>query len=246
MRPLLIFFSILLLGFKGDVSFKKQQLQYPNVKTAYKEKWSLVKSKLTKAGIDTSHFEIFIRIFKKDAQLEVWGRSKSSEKFKLIDTYAICRSSGDLGPKRMEGDLQVPEGFYHVNVFQPNSEFYLALEVSYPNESDRIKGNKKSPGGDIMIHGNCVTIGCMPLTDEIIKEVYIMAIEAHNNGEQNIPVHIFPTRMNAEGMAWLKSNYTDADKLAFWENIENGYSYFENKKLLPTVTVNKKGDYVIR
>jgi murein L,D-transpeptidase YafK len=246
MRFLLIFFSLIVLGFKGDGSFKKQQLQYPNVRTAYKEKWNLVKSKLAKAGIDSSHFEIFIRIFKKEAKLEVWGRSKANSHFKLVDSYAICSSSGDLGPKRVEGDLQVPEGFYQVKLFQPNSEFFLALGVSYPNQSDLIKGNKTSPGGDIMIHGNCVTIGCMPLTDDIIKEVYIMATEARNDGQMSIPIHIFPTRMTPEGIAWLKANYKDEDKLSFWENIEPGFTYFENKKILPIVTTNKKGDYIIQ
>jgi murein L,D-transpeptidase YafK len=232
-------------GFTGT-SFKKEQLRYPHVQTAYKEKWALIKTKLTKAGVDTSKFEIFIRVFKEDAQLQVWAKSKNSSGFKLVDTYSICRSSGTMGPKRKEGDLQVPEGFYSVSLFQPTSEFYLALEVSYPNNSDRIKSDKTSPGGDIMIHGNCVTIGCMPLTDDKIKEVYLMAVEARNNGQQTIPIHIFPTPLNDKGMKWLNDNFKDDDKIAFWKNLQGGYSYFETKKELPKVGVDSKGDYTFQ
>lgn len=237
---------ILSMGFGSGTSFKKEQLKYPHVKTAYKEKWSIVKSKLVKAGVDTSHFQLFIRIFKEEAKLEVWARDNSKSKFKKVDTYNICRSSGTLGPKRKEGDDQVPEGFYRVSVFQPSSEFYLALGVSYPNRADKLKGDKSHPGGDIMIHGNCVTIGCMPLTDDIIKEVYIMAVEARNDGQQDIPIYIFPTKLDAAGMKWLMGNYKDPKKIAFWENLQQGYVYFEAYKTLPTIGIDAQGNYTYK
>jgi murein L,D-transpeptidase YafK len=234
--------AALLVGFTSG-NFKKEQLKNSNVRNAYKEKWTLVKEKLTKAGVDTSHFEIFIRIFKQEAKLEVWAKSKNITQFKLVETYAICQSSGVLGPKRKQGDGQVPEGFYQVGSFNPQSEFYLALGVSYPNKSDKIKGNQTDPGGDIMIHGNCVTIGCMPITDDKIKEVYVMAVEARNNGQEVIPIHIFPTKLDAQGMAHLKSITTDAGKIAFWNNIQQGYTYFETNKIVPAISVDKNGDY---
>lgn len=240
--PLLI--ATLLAGFTVN-NFKKEQIKYPNVRTAYKEKWALVKEKLSKAGIDTSHFEIFIRVFKQEAKLEVWAKSTNVIQYKLVETYAICQSSGVLGPKRKQGDGQVPEGFYQVGSFNPLSEFYLALGVSYPNKSDIIKGDKTDPGGDIMIHGNCVTIGCMPLTDDKIKEVYIMAVEARNNGQQVIPVHIFPANLTSQGMAKLKSGTNDMEKIKFWTNLQTGYAYFETNKILPEITINKNGDYVV-
>jgi murein L,D-transpeptidase YafK len=240
--PLLV--AALLVGFTTE-SFKKEQLKYPHVRTAYEEKWTLVKEKLAKAGVDTSHFELFIRVFKQEAKLEVWAKSNSVTSYKLVETYAICQSSGILGPKRKQGDGQVPEGFYQVKSFNPQSEFYLALGVSYPNKSDLIKGDQTDPGGDIMIHGNCVTIGCMPLTDDKIKEVYIMALEARNKGQQVIPIHIFPTKLNSKGIAYLKSITTDVAKIKFWTNLQQGYTYFEANKLLPEITVNKSGDYVV-
>lgn len=237
--------SLFCLGFNNTGNFKAGQLKYPCVRQAYTDKWSIVKNKLTKAGIDTSHFEIFIRIFKKEQSLEIWARSKHSAIFTLVDKYDICRSSGELGPKRKEGDMQVPEGFYHVSVFQPNSEFYLALQVSYPNQADRIKGDASHPGGDIMIHGNCVTIGCMPMTDDKIKEIYLMAIEAHNGGQENIPIHIFPTQLNEKGMQYLTTVTTDKTILSFWSNLQEGYTYFEQHKTIPLITIKANGDYAI-
>lgn len=244
-RTISILIVLASFGFTSD-TFKKEQLKYPHVQAAYKEKWAGVKKKLSKAGVDTSGFEIFIRVFKHDATLQVWARSKNTSKFGLVETYAICASSGGPGPKRKEGDGQVPEGFYQVNVFQPSSEFYLALQVSYPNSSDRIKSDKEHPGGDIMIHGNCVTIGCMPLTDDKIKEVYIMAVEARNSGQQTIPVHIFPTTLDDKGIKWLKENDKDTTKMPFWKNLQTGYNYFETNKTLPKVSVDTKGDYTFK
>ncbi len=242
-KLILLVFPALLLSFTGGDSFKKEQLKYPHVQAAYKEKWSLIKNKLKKAGVDTSRFEVCMMIYKQEAELQMWAKTKGTKQFSLVDTYPICRSSGSLGPKRKEGDYQVPEGYYQVCLFQPTSDYYLALEVSYPNKSDHVKSDKTSPGGEIMIHGNCVTIGCMPLTDDKIKEVYLMCVEARNSGQQNIPICIFPTPLNDKGMAWLRDNVKDKTKIDFWNNLKEGYTYFESKKALPKIGVNSKGDY---
>lgn len=231
------------LCYSQTPSFKKAQLKNSRVKTAYSEKWSTLKISLNKVGIDTNSFQIFIRVFKKDKQLELWIKSKSVQEYKLFHTYLICASSGDLGPKRMQGDGQVPEGFYNVSVFNPYSNYYLSLGVSYPNKSDKVLGSTGNLGGDIMIHGNCVTIGCMPLTDDKIKEVYVLAVEARNSGEETIPVHIFPTRMNDDRMKYLKEFTNDKTMISFWENIKKGFDYFEQNKKLPVVSVDEKGKY---
>jgi murein L,D-transpeptidase YafK len=244
-KSIIPLFAIVLLASFSSENFKKEQLTYPNVRAAYKDKWNLVKEKLTKAGVDTTNFEIFIRVFKQEAKLEVWAKSTRMAQFNLVENYAICRSSGEPGPKRMQGDGQVPEGFYQVESFNPQSEFYLALRVNYPNKSDQMKATNGNPGGDIMIHGNCVTIGCMPLTDDKIKEVYIMAVEARNSGQQNIPIHIFPTKLNNDGMKQLNGLTNDAEKIKFWTNLQAGYLYFENKKLIPKVSIDKTGDYKV-
>ncbi len=73
-----------------------------------------------------------------------------------------------------------------------------------------------------------------------------MAIEARNNGEQTIPIHIFPTKLDDKGMKWLNDNFKDADKIAFWKNLKEGYNYFETNKTLPKVGVDSKGDYTFK
>jgi len=248
MKKSILFFTAILFAFAfTEPNFKKEQLKNSRVRTAYADKWGLVKGKLQKAGIDTSHFEIFIRVFKQDAELEVWAKSKKVPQFKLVEKYAVCSSSGTLGPKRRQGDGQVPEGFYKVEVFNPNSNYYLSLGINYPNKSDKIISAGVNAGGDIMIHGNCVTIGCMPLTDDKIKEVYIMAVEARNGGQAAIPVHIFPTRMNDKGMELLRGMVKDdKERLQFWNNLKEGYVFFEEKKTEPLISVDEKGRYILR
>ena len=221
-------------------TFKATQQKAARVKSAYSEKWETLKSDLKKKGIK-ENFELFMRVFKEDKVVEVWLRSAGEKEFKLFKTYAICASSGELGPKRKQGDGQVPEGFYSIAVFNPYSSYHLSLGLNYPNASDKIVGTGNL-GGDIMIHGSCVTIGCMPLTDTYIKEVYILCVEARNNGQQTIPVHVFPTKMDVKGMAFLTE--TNPKHLDFWKNLQTGYDYFEQKKQLPKITVDKKGKYL--
>ena len=221
-------------------TFKATQQKAARVKSAYSEKWEDLKSDLKKKGFK-ENFELFLRVFKEDKVVEVWLKSTGEKEFKLFKTYAICASSGELGPKRKQGDGQVPEGFYSIAVFNPYSSYHLSMGINYPNASDRIIGTGNL-GGDIMIHGSCVTIGCMPLTDTYIKEVYVLCVEARNNGQQTIPVHIFPTKMNEKGMTFLSE--TNPKQVDFWKNLQTGYDYFEQKKQLPKVTVDKKGKYV--
>jgi len=70
-------------------------------------------------GID-KYAPILMRVFKAEGKLEVWKRTRKDERFALLKTYEICRWSGDLGPKRKEGDRQAPEGFYPITPPQLN------------------------------------------------------------------------------------------------------------------------------
>ena len=228
-------------------SFREDQKKNPRVRTAYLEKEGTVKKLLAEHSIDAGNLKIFIRIFKKEGLLEMWASGKNESLFSLLKAYTICASSGNPGPKRKGGDGQVPEGFYHIEGFNPYSNFYLSLKVSYPNQSDKILGDKKNPGGDIFIHGNCVTIGCIPVTDEKIKEIYLLAVEAKNTGQSVIPVHIFPCKMDEEGMKYLANKYAgQPTKFSFWKNLEQGFTWFEKEKKIPVVSVNKDGTYAFR
>lgn len=244
---LLSFTFLILISFSMPDNFRSQQQKFPRVKGAYEEKEKLVKELFSAKGIEPGSADIFIRAFKKEAQLEVWAKNHSESVFKLVRTYPICASSGELGPKRKQGDSQVPEGFYEIDRFNPSSNYYLSLGLNYPNASDKILGEKGNYGGDIFIHGNCVTIGCMPLTDDKIKEVYLMAVDARSGGQQKIQVHVFPCRMDAAGMKNLETKFSDKTALiAFWKNIQTGYNFFEEKHSLPAVSVLASGEYFFK
>ncbi len=227
-----------------DASFKDSQLKNSRVKVAYQEKESVVKNYFKEKKLNYLGFQLFIRAFKKEEQLEVWIKEKGKEEFVLLQTYPFCASSGTLGPKRKEGDSQIPEGVYYLNHFNPVSNFYLSLGVNYPNASDKILSDKNHPGGNIYIHGNCVTIGCIPLTDDKIKEVYLLAVEACNNGQEKIPVHIFPNRLDRDAIGKLEHEYSPSETtIDFWKTLQPVYQDFNTTKKVRAVKVNEKGRY---
>lgn len=190
---------------------------------------------------------IYIRSFKYDSQLEVWVKDNVKDPFTLFKTYRICALAGSLGPKRMQGDYQVPEGFYYISEFNPNSSYYLSLGINYPNESDRILSDSLNPGGDIYIHGSCVTVGCIPITDQQIDELYILAAHAKDLGQDFIPVHIFPCRFDVEKSVNYLETLTKDDSVLkhFSVKMQEAFDYFEKYKQLPVVMVSDKGEYFV-
>ncbi|UAY52796.1 L,D-transpeptidase family protein [Ferruginibacter albus] len=194
--------------------------------------------------------EIYVRSFKYDKTLEIWVKSDLKENFKLFKTYHVCMQSGTMGPKRMEGDFQVPEGFYYINEFNPNSNYHLALGLNYPNASDRILSDSMHlrPGGGIYIHGNCVSTGCIAISDAPVEEVYLLATYAKAQGQDFIPVHVFPVKYNVKkSMEYLAQTTKDNQPLQhFAVTLKEAFDYFEEKKELPIIMIDKKGDYVIQ
>jgi murein L,D-transpeptidase YafK len=188
---------------------------------------------------------VYIRSFKYDSQLEVWVKNDAKDKYKLFKTYKVCALAGTLGPKRLEGDYQVPEGFYHINEFNPNSTYHLSLGLNYPNASDRFYSDSLQPGGDIYIHGSCVTEGCIPVTDQFIEELYLITSYAKNEGQDFIPVHIYPVRFNNKKSAEYMDRYltTFSEYKPFVNNLKAAFYYFEKYKELPVIMIDSKGKY---
>jgi len=215
--------------------FKSAQLSCSRVSMAYTKCEDSLKKYFAKKNLAYPPKDIFIRVFKAQNELELWARNDENTEYKYVKAYPICALSGILGPKRWEGDRQVPEGFYFIEQFNPKSEYYLSLLLNYPNYSDSILGDKIKPGGNIYIHGGCVTVGCMPMTNEIIQELYLVCLQAKLNGNNNIPVHIFPTRFSKVSMNYLAREYgKDIEKQKFWATLKEYYDYFErNRKLMP-------------
>ncbi|MBN2694348.1 L,D-transpeptidase family protein [bacterium] len=228
-----VFFTILL--FLSTTLFAKNRPEIAREETKESIKELFKKNEVTYPS------EIFLRALKLEKKLELFV--KKDGKFQLLKTYPICASSGDLGPKRRQGDLQVPEGFYHIHHFNPVSNFYLSLGVSYPNESDKIFKTGRDAGGAIYIHGDCVTIGCLPITDSRIKELYTIASDSLKK-QKKIPVYIFPCDFNSEKCQKELKNYPQHSD--FWKNIKEGFDYFETNKSLPKITINKKGKYIFK
>jgi murein L,D-transpeptidase YafK len=238
-----LFFCLINTGGYAQ-NFRTQQLKFPRVRAAFEAKGSAIDKRLKALSVRKEELQVFIRALKKEKELEVWVKNRKDKQYRLFETYAICASSGFLGPKRKAGDGQVPEGVYYIDRFNPSSNFHLSLGVSYPNESDRILG-QGNLGGDIFIHGSCVTIGCLPMTNEKIEEIYCLAVEAKNSGQAKIPVHIFPLRLTLESMNELRNRHrSDPVLVSFWQDLSSIYQYFDVDHVLPaSITVNPNGEY---
>lgn len=184
---------------------------------------------------------IYMRAFKYDAQLEVW--IQANNKWSLFKTYDICAISGTLGPKRIQGDRQVPEGCYSIIEYNPNSSYHLSMKLNYPNESDYYFSDSSRPGDMIFIHGGCATIGCIPLTDSKIEEVWTLTTLAKN---KIINVHIFSIKFDKQ-TNWnaLQTTIYSQKDLDFQESMKKIYFYFQDKKKLPIVTIGSSGNYII-
>lgn len=221
--------------------FKLNQLKFDRVKSAYNDNYLHVKEKLNKKGIDINDFDLYLRAFKQEKELEIWAKKPNSA-YIHIETFPICASSGKIGPKRKQGDGQVPEGFYHIDRFNPLSSFHLSLGVNYPNASDKILGNQKNLGGDIFIHGNCVTVGCLPMTDRLINQIYIYAVEAKNNGQESIPITFFPFKMNDKN--YLSILTTEKNK-PLYSALKHGFEYFEKHRQLPSIFFKDDGSMIV-
>jgi murein L,D-transpeptidase YafK len=176
------------------------------------------------------HSPILLRIFKEEAELEVWKQDTSGH-FELLKIFPICRWSGDLGPKLHQGDRQAPEGFYTVTpeLMNPNSNYYLAINTGFPNSFD--KANNRN-GSLLMIHGDCSSMGCYAMTDEQISEIYSLARDSLL-GRPSFQVQAYPFRLTPANLARHRTH----PQLAFWKMLKIGNDHFEATHLEPKVDV---------
>ncbi|HEX2840948.1 murein L,D-transpeptidase family protein [Hyphomicrobium sp.] len=190
-------------------------------------------SLLGKKGMNSAA-PIFVRIFKEESELEVW-KMRDDGRFYHFKTYPICNWSGELGPKQFQGDKQAPEGFYTISQSQmnPNSKFYLAFNLGYPNAYDRSLGRT---GEALMVHGKCKSAGCYAMTDALAEEIYALARDAFRSGQTGFEVHAFPFRMTQEKLDRFKQHKW----YAFWKTLKEGYDFFEVNRIPPAIAVCEK------
>jgi murein L,D-transpeptidase YafK len=225
-------------------SFRDLQWKFPRVRTASAEKDAVLRQRFHERNLPYPPHAILFRAFKKEAALELWASAAENQPYTLVHEYRICTSSGVLGPKRRFGDEQVPEGFYDLDWFNPQSNFFLSMHISYPNASDRILGSRQNPGGDIFLHGDCASIGCIPITDDGIKEVYWLAVLVHSQSQKRLPIEIYPARLTEDGLKSLAASHSNQPNLlAFWRNLKEGYDLFEKTHQLPRIKTNAHGTY---
>lgn len=230
-----------------DSAYRDSQKRFPRVRQAYKDSKAAMITLLNAQQLEIESLKIYIRVFKEEGKIQLFGRDGKTEDYRLIKVYDICSSSGIPGPKRKQGDMQVPEGFYHIDRFNPYSSFYLSLGINYPNASDKVLGEKGNLGGDIFIHGSCVTIGCLPITDPKIKELYIFCVEARNGGQEVIPVTIFPAELTEKKFGELSKLYaSDHDRLGLWADLRKAYERFSETKRPPAVTFLPSGRHTLK
>lgn len=179
-----------------------------------------------------SESSIYIQIFKQEGVLELYQKTPTG-KYSLSKTYPICKFSGGLGPKKIEGDLKSPEGFYQITPEQlnPNSRYYRSINIGFPNEFDKAQGYS---GSYLMIHGSCVSVGCYAMTDEYMGEIYQTVENALRNGQSTINVSIYPFKMTKENML----RYRNSSHYAFWQQLQPAYEYFNHTGRPAQVSVN--------
>lgn len=177
---------------------------------------------------------VFVRIFKREKQLEVWAQTVNGQ-FALLDTWPICTYSGALGPKLQQGDGQAPEGIYQVRKDQlnPYSQFHLSFNLGYPNAFDQAH---RRTGSALMVHGSCVSIGCYAMGDAAIEEIYSLLAAALTNGQRSVQVHALPFRFDSD---W-KQRVAGTHWLSFWQDLAVIDAEFERLHAPPAFSVRNK------
>ena len=247
MRLLILLFPLLSLisGITSN-SFREKQLNFTRVREAYAAKEKLVDKTLAAHSVSNNNMRIYLRAFKTEKKMEVWAKNTSDSVLVLIKEFAICDLSGYDGPKRHSHDLQVPEGFYHISKLNPYSRYYLSMEINYPNASDSIRGTRGRLGNEIYIHGSCLSSGCLPITDDKIKELFVYCIEAYNSGQAEIDLTIYPAQLTDAKYAGLTARYKkDKDKISLWADLKKSYDLFETRKVQPVVKFLRDGTHEV-
>lgn len=173
-------------------------------------------------------------------RMEIWQAGPDGT-YEIFRTFKICAYSGPLGPKTKRLDSTVPEGFYSISGFNPNSEFNLSLRIDYPNDVDRARNPGGDRGGDIFIHGLCKSDGCLAMDDQI-ESIYFWTKKASERGQSHIPVHIFPFPLTPRNMELVSED--DPNK-TFWNGLIEGFNFFEENLRVPSLGI-RKGKYFLQ
>ena len=170
-----------------------------------------------RAGVSYPPGRFVLAAFKRERELHLFAAAAAEQPMAFIRAYPILAASGALGPKLRAGDEQVPEGVYRIDALNPNSQFHLSLRLGYPNAHDQARARedgRTNLGGDIMIHGDAVSIGCLAIGDVAAEELFVLAADAGWQGARVIlsPVDFrraeLPRGFRAR-VPWTRTLYAD-------------------------------------
>ncbi len=231
MRNLIVIIAVLLISGVPEISTAKQEvLSSDRSRAATRQARTRLEGSLAARGFVWGS-PLFLRVFKDQATIEVWLQKNQAE-FELFRSYPICYFSGGLGPKEKVGDRMAPEGFYvlRASSFNPFSAYHLSMNIGFPNLYDRRRGRS---GSHLMIHGDCVSVGCLAMTDAGIEDIYSMVEAAILNGQTEVPLHIFPFHLTLTAL--LRHFRFSAN--SFWWELRAGYLHFEKHRRPPHIEV---------
>lgn len=248
MRLLTMLFPLVILSSgMSSPSFREKQMNYTRVREAYTCKEKIVDKSLAVHSISHDSLRIYLRAFKAEKVIELWAKNIRDSVFVQIKEFTICDISGSEGPKRRYRDLQVPEGFYHISELNPYSKYYLSMAINYPNASDSIRGVHGHLGNQIYIHGSCISSGCLAMTDDRIRELFVYCIEAYNSGQAEIALTIYPARLTNENYSGLISEYRkDKDKISLWGDLKKSFDLFNQTRLQPRIRFLPDGTHEVK
>jgi murein L,D-transpeptidase YafK len=213
-------------------TFLTRQLRAPRVSAALQAQAVQLRAAFDEAQADWPPRDLLLRGFKHEGVLEVWAGAAQGRHRVRIWALPICARSGVLGPKRREGDGQIPEGLYRIQRFNPRSAFHLSLGLNYPTAVDHARAGEGDPGSDIYIHGGCVSIGCLAIEDAPMERLYLAAVMARDRGQRGLPVHLFPCRFGEAACDAQLSERSgvDPDTIALWRSLRAEHDAFEGDR----------------
>jgi len=153
-----------------------------------------MQNKVKQSGLDFPPRKLILSADKTKRILTVYGYDENDKPVE-ITSYSFTGFSGKLGPKLREGDGQIPEGIYDITALNPQSSFHLSIRIEYPNAFDKkmaANDNRKNPGSDIYIHGGSATIGCIPIGNDNIEELFYLV---EQTGLRNTDIVIMPKNL---------------------------------------------------
>ncbi|HWL52781.1 MAG TPA: L,D-transpeptidase family protein [Chthoniobacteraceae bacterium] len=227
-RPVLVFSALLLLSLLGSwlVRFfepsppEQRETIASRLKALGPKAEARLRPAFEEAGVAWPPARVVLAAFKEEKRLELYAAQKGGA-LRHIRSYPILAASGRPGPKLREGDRQVPEGRYRIEYLNPNSRFHLSMKLDYPNAFDRRHAaaeGRTGLGGDIMIHGKAVSIGCLAMGDPAAEELFVLAARS---GIENVEVIIAPVDFRVRALPeklaatlppWTRELYDDLRK----------------------------------